>query len=643
MKRKKAFTSGYVFALFVASALLPLLIADDAYGASTISGTVNENGTLNLAAPQGYKIGGIQFASYGTPVDYQIGSCHASNSVAKVEAAINNNSLSIAATNDVFGDPCAGTGKRLSVVLLIEPQVVQRSLAAPSNLQGQIDSTTVTVTWDAPVQGNTPVERYAIFWSYNNWAGGWAIASTTLNATINNIPFGQQVQIKVRADNDSLAVYSGWSNEISLQAVATPEPSSSPSPAPVEPTPEPSPTSEPSPSPTLVEPSPSPSPTVEPSPSPEPSTSPTSEPEPSASPEPTSSPSPSAEPSPSPSPSAEPVATPTSTPEPSPEPAPSPQPQPSPSPAPSPEPAPEPTPVVAPQPPAVQPDPVVIPDPPAEEEEPPPPAEEPPTKPEVVQPPEEEPLPPAVEPEPPVVEEEPPAVEEEPPAIEEEPPAIEPEPPVVEEEPPAIEAEPEPLPNDDKPLPNDEPLTAETWQPEVAPEEYLDEEEIKTYEEIGLVPNSPDQLPTDVPKLPEPEALKPHIQQDVAGVENGGIAFFGTQSQPQVIGEDGQLTPPPPPPGSGLPIPPDAVTTTETFIGQAGGVTFNSPDIAVPVEPIELDIEIPGVGEAAQALANTYVAMANIGNDMSPTTRKKAKKILLATIVVGQIVSMRRM
>jgi hypothetical protein len=167
----------------------------------------------------------------------------------------------------------------------------------------------------------------------------------------------------------------------------------------------------------------------------------------------------------------------------------------------------------------------------------------------------------------------------------------------------------------------------------------------------------------------------PRIQVDEAGVENGGIEFFGTKSQPQVIGEDGQLTPPPPPPGSGLPIPPDAITTTETFIGQVGGVTFNSPDIAVPVEmtyvcqtfvgedgievhldtdgnphPIEqctflpaaLDL-IPGAGEAIQAVGAAYTALANIGNDMSPITRKKAKKILLTTIIVGQIVSMRRM
>ena len=141
------------------------LPTDSASANGTISGTVNENGTLTLTPPQGYKIGGIQFASYGTPVDFQIGSCHATNSATKVEQAISNNSLSIAASNNVFGDPCSGVGKRLSVILTIEPLVIQRSLAAPSNLQGQIDGSTVTVNWTAPVEGNTPVERYAIFWS----------------------------------------------------------------------------------------------------------------------------------------------------------------------------------------------------------------------------------------------------------------------------------------------------------------------------------------------------------------------------------------------------------------------------------------------------------------------------------------------
>jgi hypothetical protein len=107
------------------------------------------------------------------------------------------------------------------------------------------------------------------------------------------------------------------------------------------------------------------------------------------------------------------------------------------------------------------------------------------------------------------------------------------------------------------------------------------------------------------------------------------------------------LTPPPPPPGSGLPIPPEAITITDTFIGQPGGTTFNAPDVAVPIveTPVELPAAldaIPGAGAAIQSLNHAYVALANIGNDMSPVTRKKAKKILVATIVASGISQLRR-
>ena len=157
----------------------------------------------------------------------------------------------------------------------------------------------------------------------------------------------------------------------------------------------------------------------------------------------------------------------------------------------------------------------------------------------------------------------------------------------------------------------------------------------------GVVPNNPTQLPIDVPKPAPAEVLVPHIQVDVKGVENGGIQFFGTQNAPQVVGEDVHLTPPAPPPGSGLPIPADAITTADTFIGQPGGSSFNAPDVAVPVvlTPVTGALAaVPGV----QAINQAFVAMANIGNDMSPVTRKKAKKILVTTLVVGQIAALRR-
>jgi hypothetical protein len=83
--------------------------------------TVDENGQINYTAPTGMKINQILFASYGTPNNYQYGFCHATNSSSLIQYAINNNELVIDAINDVFGDPCGGTGKRLSIVITIEP------------------------------------------------------------------------------------------------------------------------------------------------------------------------------------------------------------------------------------------------------------------------------------------------------------------------------------------------------------------------------------------------------------------------------------------------------------------------------------------------------------------------------------------
>jgi len=420
----------------------------------------------------------------------------------------------------------------------------------------------------------------------------------------------------------------------------SPAPTESPS---ASPTPTPTPSSSPTPTPTPT-PTPSPTPTVEPTPSPTPSETATSTPTPSPSPTPSQStsplPSPSENPSPTPTPSPSPVI-PTPTPEPvvpAPEPVTPPRqdpivaPEP---PAPAPEPAPEPIPAPAPEPdPVPQTQPTV----PAEEPAPPSPVEETPAPPA-----EPDPAPAADPTQEPAPEPDPaPAVDETPnpepaPAPEESIPADNP--PVPEDPQPAPAPDTNPTTDSPEPPPLiviSNSTTAETWVPAVDPETYMTKEDIKSYEEIGIVPNNADQLPTDVPKPAPAEALVAHVQIDVPGVENGGIQFFGTQSQPQVVGEDGNLTTPPPPPGSGLPIPPDAITLTDTFIGQPGGTTFTAPDVAVPV--IETPVEgalavVPGV----QALNHAFVAMSNIGNDMSPITRKKAKKILVLTTVIAAV------
>lgn len=91
-----------------------------AFNAGKICGFATENQSATLTAPAGTLISGIDFASYGTPNgscgSFTIGSCHATNSIAKVAPyLIGNNSGSVPATNALFGDPCYGTGKRLYI------------------------------------------------------------------------------------------------------------------------------------------------------------------------------------------------------------------------------------------------------------------------------------------------------------------------------------------------------------------------------------------------------------------------------------------------------------------------------------------------------------------------------------------------
>jgi alpha-galactosidase len=80
----------------------------------------SEGGAANVSCPSGQVIGSIAFASYGTPTgscpNFLNGSCHASSSKSKVEAAcLNKQSCSVGANNDVFGDPCFSVGKKLAL------------------------------------------------------------------------------------------------------------------------------------------------------------------------------------------------------------------------------------------------------------------------------------------------------------------------------------------------------------------------------------------------------------------------------------------------------------------------------------------------------------------------------------------------
>jgi len=91
------------------------------YPADAIKLTVGEDGGIHYTAPVGKRIKEILFASYGTPVDYQLSKeCHAFDSLSIVKNAVANDKLDVVATNTEFGDPCNGTEKTLSVVLTLE-------------------------------------------------------------------------------------------------------------------------------------------------------------------------------------------------------------------------------------------------------------------------------------------------------------------------------------------------------------------------------------------------------------------------------------------------------------------------------------------------------------------------------------------
>lgn len=95
----------------------------------TICESAYESGNVVLTAPEGSLFTAVNFASYGTPIgscgSFSIGMCNASESLNVVSSyLIGKNAAIIPATNGVFGDPCNGTGKILSVQAGYSPSEV---------------------------------------------------------------------------------------------------------------------------------------------------------------------------------------------------------------------------------------------------------------------------------------------------------------------------------------------------------------------------------------------------------------------------------------------------------------------------------------------------------------------------------------
>ena len=91
-----------------------------AAAARTICATADEDNPATLTAPTGAFFNNVVFASYGLPTgscgNFYVGSCHSTFSIGIAEGLlIGQNHVTISASNGVFGDPCIGTRKKLSI------------------------------------------------------------------------------------------------------------------------------------------------------------------------------------------------------------------------------------------------------------------------------------------------------------------------------------------------------------------------------------------------------------------------------------------------------------------------------------------------------------------------------------------------
>ena len=98
--------------------------------------------------------------------------------------------------------------------VLDPPTPVKPSLDAPYNVQAENTVDGVKLSWGYYLR-DTAVERFAVGWTYDNQPG-WAISSVSNETVVSGLPADTDVTFWVRADNDSLAVYSPNSEQITI-------------------------------------------------------------------------------------------------------------------------------------------------------------------------------------------------------------------------------------------------------------------------------------------------------------------------------------------------------------------------------------------------------------------------------------------
>jgi len=104
-----------------ARALMP--IPDPFEGKNVVKQTVKEGEWIRLKAPEGFMLGDVLFASYGTSTNYVKGACHSSTSMNLVAAAKTAKTLDVRGSYLSFGDPCYGVNKTLAVAVELVPEL----------------------------------------------------------------------------------------------------------------------------------------------------------------------------------------------------------------------------------------------------------------------------------------------------------------------------------------------------------------------------------------------------------------------------------------------------------------------------------------------------------------------------------------
>ena len=125
---------------------------DHAYGQAF------ENDFVTLSAPDGYEFTEVLFASYGTPTENRMGSCHAADSESIVASIfIGQQTASIQASNNIFGDPCPGVYKRLRIAVAYQPVVVPTTIPETTTTIPVVETTLPPVeTTLPPVETTLP-------------------------------------------------------------------------------------------------------------------------------------------------------------------------------------------------------------------------------------------------------------------------------------------------------------------------------------------------------------------------------------------------------------------------------------------------------------------------------------------------------